>query len=360
MIGALVLLACASGAPAALAQEEPAPAVAEAPAAVWRVVTKDSPPFAFRDKDGEWTGVSIDLAEHVAGELGVELQLSEKASVEDMLVALESGEADAALAAITVTPEREARVDFSHPYYVTGLGVAVRSAGGGLAFGSLLHAVTSRAFLELIGLVGLILVTSGVLFWVVERKHHPQFEGGAREGVGTGIWWSTIILFGHKGIFPKTGLGCLLAATGMLMSILLLSVLTGAIASVLTVSQLETPIQDIADLRRVRTVTVPNTSSAEFLDENRVLFQPVATLPEGLEAIDGEEADALVYDAPLIEFLVSRSHPQLRVLEKTFEVQDYAAAFPLDSRWRKPVNRVLLDLRSSEEWRHIVFRYLGR
>ena len=102
------------------------------------------------------------------------------------------------------------------------------------------------------------------------------------------------------------------------------------------------------------------TSSAGFLTENRVLAREVPTLETALETLRDGQADAVVYDAPLLSFLVSSSYPQLEVLNKTFEFQDYAIAFPLGSSWRKSVNQELLRTRSSEEWDEILFRYLGR
>jgi len=339
------------GAPAT-AQEPP-------PAQVWRVATKDSPPFAFQDDEGRWHGIAVDLGEAIARELGVQLVPAD--TVEAMLASLDAGAADAALAAITVTPERETRYDFSHPYFVTSLGVAVRATGARTGLARLARGLVSKEFLQLLALMLVLVVGCGIVFYALERKRHPQFrEGTKRQALGTGVWWSTIILFGHKGIFPKSLAGSLVVAAGMLASILALSILTGAIASALTLSGLETPIRSVADLRPLRAVTVPSTSAARFLLESRVAFTPVESPRAGLAAVDADEADALVYDAPLLDHLVTRSFPQLRVLDEGFEEQDYAIAFPLGSAWRKPVNRVLLEVRASAEWDDVLFRYLGR
>jgi ABC-type amino acid transport substrate-binding protein len=45
--------------------------------------------------------------------------------LEEMLEATASGEVDAAAAALTITTEREQMVDFSHPFFTSGLGIAV-------------------------------------------------------------------------------------------------------------------------------------------------------------------------------------------------------------------------------------------
>ncbi len=330
------------------------------PASTWRVATKPSAPFAYQNSDGSWKGVSVELAEQIAERLGVRLELVSIDSVEGLLDAVSEGRADAAIAAISVTPEREARVDFSHPYYTAGLGVAVRSAEQGFGFRALLRALTSREFLQIIAVVVLALAGIGVLFWLAEHKRHPQFkEGGATGSVGTGIWWSTIIFLGHKGVFPKSVPGAILAATCMVASILLFSVLTGAVASVLTVHSLESPIRGVDDLRLARTVAVRDTSAARFLAGKGVYFGSVADPSEGLRRIQAGTADAMVHDAPLLQHLQRTEFRDLQIVSHDFDVRDYAIAFALDSPWRKPVNRALLEIRDGDSWGEILYRYLG-
>ena len=48
-----------------------------------------------------------------------------------MLDAVERGEVDAAVAALTITSEREQRMDFTHPFLSTGLGIAGPLDAGG-------------------------------------------------------------------------------------------------------------------------------------------------------------------------------------------------------------------------------------
>jgi polar amino acid transport system substrate-binding protein len=47
------------------------------------------------------------------------------------------------------------------------------------------------------------------------------------------------------------------------------------------------------------------------------------------------------------------------LLDKTFDVQDYAFALPGNSPLRKPVNVAVLDARRSEWWDQTTFQYLG-
>ena len=53
--------------------------------------------------------------------------------METILAGLERSEFDVAIGAITITPERLARVDFSYPAHRSGVAVAVRKDSGPLA-----------------------------------------------------------------------------------------------------------------------------------------------------------------------------------------------------------------------------------
>ena len=303
----------------------------------------------------------MELADELAKKLGVAFEMVEYPTVEAILVALEKDEVDAAVAAISVTAEREQRVDFSHPFFVTGLGIAIRGGDRSPA-ASLVRGFLSREFLQLVGGVVVLLALVGVFFWLSERRSNRQYrEGTPRKGIATGLGWSTILFFGHKGIFPSTVTGRFLAAACMLTSILLLSVLTGAIASILTVNQLDSPIRDENDLRYVRASAVLGTSSEAFLRRERIPFQSVEGPRAGLDALEAGQVDALVYDAPMMSYLILKEERGgLRVLDNTLESQDYAVALPLDSPWRKRINEALLDVRSSRRWSELLYRYVGQ
>ena len=88
---------------------------------------KEAPPFVMKDADGKWTGISIELWQDLATELKLDYQFKEL-DLEQLLSAVRSNSVDAAVAAITVTADRERVMDFTHPFYITGLGIAVSLA----------------------------------------------------------------------------------------------------------------------------------------------------------------------------------------------------------------------------------------
>jgi len=325
------------------------------------VVTKDSPPFAFRGPGGTWQGISIDLWRLIAERLGVDFELSEAATPDEMVRGVSDGTWDVAVGALSVTAERIGSVEFTHPFFTTGLGVMTHDDAGG-GWRSWLEALLSPGMLVLIGsLIGGLLL-AGVMLWGAERRKNPLFKDSkAGSGVGTGMWLSTLLFLGHKGVFPATVFGRVLALSVMVLSVVLLSVLTGAIASQLTVEQLNTFVRSASDLDRVRTVAVRGTSGAAFLRGQRIRFEEVESLDAGMEGLRTREFDALVHDQPLLEYLLERGDDDdLRVLPRTLDTQDYAFALRPESSYRKPANAALLELRSSSAWADIRYQYLGR
>ena len=79
-----------------------------------------------------------------------------------LIDSIEAGTVDVGVAAFTVTRARERRVDFSHPFYNSGLSIAVPFQAGSPILG-VARAVLSRTFLTVVGALFLILMLSGAL-----------------------------------------------------------------------------------------------------------------------------------------------------------------------------------------------------
>ena len=78
-------------------------------------VRADNPPMAFRDEKGEWTGFAVDLAQAVAGKLGVKAVFV-PTTAQTRTPLLTSGRIDAEFGSTTPTKQREEVVDFTIIY----------------------------------------------------------------------------------------------------------------------------------------------------------------------------------------------------------------------------------------------------
>ena len=84
------------------------------------------PPFEQGDAP-DYEGFDIDLINAVADNLGLTTQIEDAPF--DLLLQGGGGQFDLAIAATTITPARENRVDFSDPYYLSSQALLVRSDG---------------------------------------------------------------------------------------------------------------------------------------------------------------------------------------------------------------------------------------
>ena len=86
----------------------------------------DQPPFNAKTRTGQIIGIEADLANALAGGMGVRAEFVQMPFGE-LLGALEAGKLDIVLSQVTMTTERNRRVAFTHPYFVTGKAILTRS-----------------------------------------------------------------------------------------------------------------------------------------------------------------------------------------------------------------------------------------
>lgn len=84
------------------------------------------PPFEQGDPP-DYEGFDIDLINEVADRIGLETQIEDAPF--DLLLQGGGGQFDLAIAATTITPARENRVDFSDPYFLASQALLVRTDG---------------------------------------------------------------------------------------------------------------------------------------------------------------------------------------------------------------------------------------
>ena len=83
------------------------------------------PPFEF-NQDGEPAGFDIDLMNELAERANLEVEY-ENVRFDSIIQGLGNNQYDAAISAMTITPEREERIDFSEPYFNADQSLLVQS-----------------------------------------------------------------------------------------------------------------------------------------------------------------------------------------------------------------------------------------
>ena len=85
-------------------------------------------PFEFTDKDNNFVGIDVDLLAAIASEEGFEYDL-QSLGFDAAVAALESNQADAVIAGMSITDTRKEKYDFSDPYYESYVCAAAKDGG---------------------------------------------------------------------------------------------------------------------------------------------------------------------------------------------------------------------------------------
>lgn len=334
----------------------------EPPARQLVIGTKSAPPFVIKTADGNWKGISIELWRDIAAKLNLTYRFRE-ATLEELIDGVAAGSLDGSVAALTITPDREAKIDFSHPFYSTGLAIAVpvRKEGGWF---DVAKRFFSLDFLSVLAGLIVVLFGAGFLVWLFERHRNPdQFGGSVAQGLGSGFWWSAVTMttVGYGDKSPVTAAGRAVALVWMFVAIIVISSFTASITSSLTVNRLEGAIKGLNDLRNVRTATVAGSTSRSFLAAQSISFRETPTIESALQDLSSGKIDAIVYDAPVLKYLVKQGYAgELYVLPETLGRQDYGIALPGGSPLRETINRELLRKLDTPEWSRLLDGYIGR
>jgi len=324
------------------------------------VGTRVVPPFVIQEDDGSYHGLTVGLWEHIAGELELDYTFQEL-DIEGMLAGVEENTLYAAASALTITSEREDRVDFTHPFFVTGLGIAVPAEPVGLG-GALLALLDPELWWVVLLLMGLLLFW-GLLVWIFERVENPEeFGGSPVQGIGSGFWWAAVTMttVGYGDKAPRTIGGRVVGFVWMFAAIIVISFFTASIASSLTVSQIESRVGGPEDLPHVRVGALAQSATVAYLDAELIRSETFPTIAEGLQALADGRLDAFVHDAPILRYYAQQEFRNTaHVLPVTFAEQYYGIALPLDHPDRNRMNQVLLDYLGSTEWEQLNQRYLG-
>lgn len=313
------------------------------------VVTRTIEPFSF-EKDGRRVGYAIELWEQVAREVGFEYDVQTAGTAAEMIDALAAKKAEIGVGALSVTAKREEIIDFSQPFYEAGLQVLV--GGGGSGFFSSMRQLLGNLFnWQLIGMFSLLLATMFIISHLVWRYEHKvndsMWPADYKQGIWESFWWtiSTLLVGGADNKGPVGVGGRIVAIVWMLLSIVLVSLLTASFTTTLTVNTLKGDINGPADLPGRRVATIQGSTSEAWLNGKAAKVQPFANVAECIAALKEGKVEAVVYDAPMLQYAIQQSGDEkLQMVGPIFDQQNYAFALQQDSPLRERINRALLAL----------------
>lgn len=324
------------------------------------VVTKEIEPFVFVNGD-QVSGFSIDLWESIAREVSIDYEYVIVETVTEQIDSIANNQADAALAAISITEAREARVDFSHRYYESGLGILTK-LGSTQPVLEGIRIAFSPSLLRLFAFLLVSILIAGHIIWLFERKRNEDFPTAYLPGVLEGIWWAavTVTTVGYGDRTPIGKVGRIFGILWMFAGLFIIANFTAGVTSQLTLQSIQGSINGPDDLRGKQIATVSGSTADEWLIAESIRHTAVPTLPEAYALLDAGSVQAVVFDHPvLLYFALQNPDGGYIVPGGPFNREDYGIAFPSDSPLREEVNRALLKLLEDGTYEQIRAKWYG-
>jgi polar amino acid transport system substrate-binding protein len=322
------------------------------------VGTRIFPPFVMKQADGSYTGISMELWKRVAQKLQLDYVVKEATAPE--LLEPETHGVDVVVS-LPITAINGRNMDLTHAFYSTGLAIATRVESTN-ALVTVFAKLASPTFLEWAGIVVITLVGVGVVVWLFgRRKHDSEFAGPAVHGISHGVLWAFESVAGKADTITRARGGRLLTLLWTFVCILIVSIITAELTTALTVSQLSSKVSGLGDLPNVRVGSVKDSVGKKYLDLRQIRSVEYPDLPAAMTALANGKLDAVVNEAPLLQYQVNHATGGgLVVLPGTFHNHGYG--FGLDRAHHDllaPMNAALLGATETDEWSQLLTQYLG-
>jgi len=317
--------------------------------------TIEREPFSYQE-NGKWTGFSIDLWWKIAEETGFTYTFKEYSSFSELLWWTQNKDVDASVANISITLEREKKMDFSQPIFDSWLNIMIAKIWSELwIFDNKIFQNPQKTLLY-IGLFIIVIAhffrILNVILWNIRPfDYFPDIFI---------VFWEMITQYiGRYG-------GRILFISVMWISIFCVSYYTQKITIVFAEYEDRVETHDLSQYKNVTKlkiwktkVWVTNSSTSESYLKRKglstVWFDSFDTMIWDL--IDGK-IEVIVHDDPLLRYMAAKDEKQrFNITAKTFNPEKFGIAFPEKSDLREEIDRTILKLRENWEYKEIYDKY---
>ncbi|MBM7036620.1 transporter substrate-binding domain-containing protein [Vibrio ulleungensis] len=330
-----------------------------------QVGSYNCPPFIIEstsDDQVEYRGLSVLLWDQIAKELDIDYSLN-NFELEALLQEVEASSIAVGISCISITPEREKRLDFTHSFYETHLAIAVKPIGIG---GMVINLITNAKLWKILGLVALVASIVGAIYYFLEHRVNSKLYSMKSKSARGIEGFILGLLFITKGPFNYYEFQTL---TGRVLTVLLAVITTFALASItallassLTLGALTSDINGPNDLRDKKVAAKLESTASKYLTRRGIHHTTYEDLDGLMTALDNGSVQAIVADDAVLKYTIGQANLEgllegISVLPYQFEKQNYGLILPEDSPLRESINQALLKVRGSEQWQASLTEY---
>jgi len=318
-----------------------------------KIAVKEFPPFVFKDL----RGFCIDMAKIICERNGLKPEFIYYKTVPEVLNAVKTGECDINFSGITITAAREKIVDFSHPFFDSGLMVAIKENPENRLSKLALKILKVIGYSVLVFLIGLTVVAHAIWFLEKSDNDPKSFPTAYKKGILDAYWWAVVTMttVGYGDKCPKKPIGRIIASIWMFIGIIWFAAFTATLTSSLTLSRIEHgEIEGLKDLGNKRVSVIKGTTSENFIRYHDVTVMLAETLDDLIRSLKAETVDAVVYDAPALMYM-AKQDTAIKVVGEMFDEQRYGVVFRQGAKnqYKEIFNVAILEMQKSGEYQRI-------
>lgn len=324
-----------------------------------RVAVSDIPPMVGKARNGDLAGYDVELWKEVAREIGCSDYQFTFVSFSERIGQVVNGTYDVALGGITITADRETKVDFTHSYLNTGLGVMVRDQAS-MGFFTYMKKLWESPFgRHVVWLMMYLVIVSHIVWWADLGQEH--FSDSYRKGIFEVLYFicTSVTTVGYGDFLAKTFATRLIVMALVFPGIGFTGIVLSDIAAFAINTQHYYSAESVNDLAGKRVAVVGGTTSSEALGAYHIRQTAVTNVEEAGELLLKGEVEAVVFDEVCLKNYL-REHPEasLAILPTLVTNEDYGFALPENTLLREAINRALLHLRENGVQDKLAERYL--
>jgi ABC-type amino acid transport substrate-binding protein len=320
----------------------------------------NDPPYLIKDRDGEWTGFSVDIWKAVGNELKVPYEFKEM-KFSELLDSLQENKIDVAIDGFFLLAERQKFMDFTVPLGSTRLALATLPGKIEHPWTSALKIFLSWGIIKIVGLVLLTLSLLGLILWHIERSHNPEhFGGGFIKGIGSGVYWigSTLASGNCSGVSLKSLTGRTMGLIWMLACAVILSALTASLTTSLVAGKNLTNTINEETLRHMHVAGVQGSAEVAVLKKINGSYTLYSTEEDALRAVLSKEVEGFLYDEITLHYYRDKNYKnKISVYPTSLKRFAFAYGLPKNSPLRAGINVALMDFMEKPDWIYLLSRY---
>jgi polar amino acid transport system substrate-binding protein len=334
---------------------------ATTPAKTLKVGLYFEAPFVMKTKSG-YGGYAIELWDQIAASQGWQSYYVVANTVPELIAMTREGKVDIAVTDMFITADRIKQVDFSHPYFDSGLQIMIdENRHPGML--DLLNGLASSGHLRIFAIGGILILVATLALTIIDRRYDPQFHREWFAGLSQSFYHVMQTTFTGKSthrILIEGPLGYIAAAIWVAAGITIVAYITSSITSVMTANQIKSQINGPDDLAGKTVGTILGGAGESYCRNANLDTQVFNNIDDAVQALVQRQISAIVYDAPILRYY-DNSHPELPITEvgPVFQQKKYGFALPIGSPLRLAVNEQLLALTENGAIARLNSKYFG-